>query len=208
MTQTIPFPYLVRPAALADVDGIVSVGRRVWLETFSHTTSPENMLVHLDASYTPKLISQEIANSDRLYLVAHSADGSAGVAGFAVIARGTSSSEPSVADWPNPVELQRIYVDKAHHGAGLARQLAEEVYASARKEGFESIWLGVLPENTRAVKFYEKCGSKKVGSHSFWVGEQEDVDDIMARLLCFGSVTFRRYHWAAAIGGRCRQLAV
>lgn len=183
MTQSTCPSYLVRPATPSDVNGIVAVGRKVWLETFSHTTSPENMLVHLDASYTAELIYQEISNPDRLYLVAHSADGSAGVAGFAVIARGASSSEPSVADWPNPVELQRIYVDKAHHGAGLARQLAEEVYGAARKEGYKSIWLGVLPENTRAVKFYEKCGFKKVGSHSFWVGGQEDIDDIMARLL-------------------------
>lgn len=178
-----PSPYLIRPATEADVAGIVHVGRKVWVETFSHTATPADISAYLDSSYTPDLISRGITNPNLRYLVACPNEKPHEVAAFASLATSTSSSEPSVSSWPKPIELQRIYVDSPHHGAGLARRIAEELYELGRREGYESIWLGVLPENFRAVKFYEKCGFKKVGSHEFRVGDQLDIDDIMARLL-------------------------
>lgn len=177
------FSYLIRRATQDDVQGIVLVGRKVWLETFSHTTTPENISAYLDSSYRPELISDGISNPSLRYLVACPNDRPTEVAAFAVLATDSSPSEPSVADWPKSIELQRIYVDSPHHGAGLARRIAEAVCELGRSEGYESIWLGVLPENARAVRFYEKFGFKKVGSHEFWVGDQRDIDDIMARSL-------------------------
>jgi ribosomal protein S18 acetylase RimI-like enzyme len=173
--------YSIRRATPDDIAGIVEVGRRVWVETFSHTTTPDHMAAYLDSAYRPDLISKALADPKLRYLTACLADTPGQVAGYAVLA--TDSSEPSVADWPNSIELQRIYIDTPHQGAGLARRLVEAVYELARAEGYKSIWLGVLPENTRAVKFYGKCGFRKVGTHEFWVGGQRDIDDILARTL-------------------------
>lgn len=176
-----PSTFTFRRAIEADAGGIVRIGRKVWRETFRHTTTPENVKAYLDSTYTLELITTNINDPTRRIVVVASHDGE--VAGFAVLVTDSSPSEPSIADWPSPIELQKIYIDTPYHGAGLAKLLTDGTYDLARSEGYQSIWLGVLPINTRAVRFYEKSGFVKVGEHGFWVGDQLDTDDIMIRRL-------------------------
>ena len=188
--------YTVRRATVDDTDGIVKIGRKVFSETFTHNT-PENIDLYLSKTYTNEAIRADILNPHRRILVAIPSSSSSPptpaseapngkaeeIAAFAILCTDSTPSEPSVSTWPNPIELQRIYVDTAHHGTGLAKLLSQEVDNLAREERYESIWLGVLPENQRAVRFYEKSGYKKVGTHGFWLGDQLDTDDIMIRML-------------------------
>lgn len=175
--------YTVRTATAGDVDGICDLGRRVWTSTFAHTTTEANMAAYLESAYSEQVVSEAISSPHRRFLIATPAAEPKVVAGFAILATDSTSSEPSVSTWPNPIELQRIYVDPAYHGGGVARMLTEAAYALGREEGYKSVWLGVLPENQRAVRFYEKCGFVRVGEHEFRVGDQIDIDAIMTRLL-------------------------
>jgi ribosomal protein S18 acetylase RimI-like enzyme len=79
------------------------------------------------------------------------------------------------------VELQRIYVGLDHHGSGLGKMLMDSAIAIAKKERFEWIWLGVYEENKRAKRFYEKLGFEMVGTHEFWLGSDQQIDEIYLR---------------------------
>ncbi len=46
--------------------------------------------------------------------------------------------------------------------------------------GHDLLWLGVWPKNLKAIRFYEKFGFKVIGEHEFPLGDQIDVDNIMA----------------------------
>jgi ribosomal protein S18 acetylase RimI-like enzyme len=61
--------------------------------------------------------------------------------------------------------------------------LMNKLIEHAKEGKHDLIWLGVWPNNHRAIKFYEKFGFTKVGEHSFPVGETMDTDDIMALYL-------------------------
>ncbi|KAH6915685.1 acyl-CoA N-acyltransferase [Coprinopsis sp. MPI-PUGE-AT-0042] len=161
----------------ADVDAIVALGRAIFSQTFSENTS-DNMDAYLDATYSPESVLADLQNPQRLILLA---EVKGAVAGFAYIAMDTH--EECLTGWPKPVEIQRIYVNSAYQGSGVARALAEKSIDWAREQGYESIWLGVFPTNARAVRFYQKCGFEKIGEHEFRIGNQVDIDDIMARKL-------------------------
>lgn len=57
-------------------------------------------------------------------------------------------------------ELYQFYLDKAHHGSGLAKLLMAE--AEARLSGPRA-WLGCSVGNDRAAAFYVKLGWENMG---------------------------------------------
>lgn len=84
---------------------------------------------------------------------------------------------------PNALEVERIYLRQKfqHQGLGLVLiKLAEEI---ARKENYDYMWLGVYEHNLIAQKFYKKDGFTRVGQHVFQVGEDPQIDYILAKKL-------------------------
>jgi diamine N-acetyltransferase len=80
-----------------------------------------------------------------------------------------------------PVEIWRFYVDRRHHGGGVAQRLMTAVEDAARAIGARSLWLGVWERNLKAQAFYRKCGFVDVGAHQFVLGVDVQTDRLMAR---------------------------
>jgi ribosomal protein S18 acetylase RimI-like enzyme len=79
--------------------------------------------------------------------------------------------------------LDQLYVLKAYHGTGIARELMDWALDAARRCGAEELYLTVYVENHRALRFYEKYGFEAVGRFDFMVGSHADEDIIMRKLL-------------------------
>ncbi|MCU1572167.1 MAG: acetyltransferase [Micrococcaceae bacterium] len=81
------------------------------------------------------------------------------------------------------VELSKCYVHPDRHGAGLAARLMSASLARGAAEGAAAIWLGVNQENSRAIRFYEKSGFRKVGTKTFLLGSRTEHDFVMERIV-------------------------
>jgi ribosomal protein S18 acetylase RimI-like enzyme len=57
----------------------------------------------------------------------------------------------------------------------------DECLKIAKELKFDVIWLGVWELNPRAIKFYEKNGFYKVGTHLFQMGSDEQTDLLMQK---------------------------
>ncbi len=53
----------------------------------------------------------------------------------------------------------------------------------AKKEGHESLWLGVWEHNLRARAFYERWGFRPVGTEIFRLGSDDQIDLLMEMRL-------------------------
>lgn len=173
-------------ATREDASSVVALGREVFSATFAHTVRPDALDAYLAEHYNVDAILADLHNSQRRCLLAEAvADGE--LLGYAFLATDTTESEECLREQhytnTGAIELQRIYTHPRAHGTGLARRLADAAFALAREAGFRHIWLGVLPENARAVAFYTKLGFRKVGTHEFRLGDHVDIDDIMMREL-------------------------
>jgi GNAT superfamily N-acetyltransferase len=164
----------VRLAQIVDAAAISALGARVFQETFAHGTAPDDMRQFLAETFQPALQAAEIADPSRTVFVAEADEQ---LAGFAMVRRGVSESSVAGA---NPMELQRLYVDKPWHGGGVAQALMEQVFATARESGCDTLWLGVWERNFRAQRFYAKYGFKVCGSHVFPVGKDPQIDLILS----------------------------
>ena len=60
--------------------------------------------------------------------------------------------------------LDNLHVHRKHHGSGIGRRLLIEVAKwSSRNYGKLGLWLGVLEQNEKAQRFYQKHGAADIG---------------------------------------------
>ena len=163
---------------LSDAKAAGDLGREVFTVTFGYSATPIDLEAHLESQFSPNAMLDLINDRKRRLLLGLDGDE---VVGFADLAIGTT--EACLEGYSSLIELRRLYVDIRHHGRGTAKRLMEETITLARHEGYQNIWLGVWAENPRAVKFYEKCGFRKVGDHDFWIGGTLYTDDVYVRSL-------------------------
>lgn len=144
----------------------------------------EQLQAYLDEAYTESAIAETLATPAQTTLVAVDPEEPSNVLGFALLNRSSTPSEPVIyqkPEYPNPIELQRLYVGLEAHGKGIGTALMAAAEALARKEGFETMWLGVWEENWRAQGVYAKLGYQKVGEHVFDVGGDAQTDWILVK---------------------------
>ncbi|EEL44967.1 Protease synthase and sporulation negative regulatory protein PAI 1 [Bacillus cereus Rock3-42] len=81
------------------------------------------------------------------------------------------------------LEVERIYIKSSFQKHGLGKYLLNNAIEIAIEHNKKNIWLGVWEKNENAIAFYKKLGFVQAGSHSFYMGDDEQVDLIMIKTL-------------------------
>lgn len=63
-------------------------------------------------------------------------------------------------------ELIQMWIAPEHRGGPLASELVEALLGWAARQGFGTIRAEVTPGNSRALRFYQKCGFSQLDSDS------------------------------------------
>jgi len=149
--------------------------KSVFCDTFAHLYSPEDLAAFL-AQFTVEGWRGELTNPDFAFHVAEEARALVGYAKLSPMKLPFEDDRPAIL-------LSQLYVDEAHHGAGISHQLMDRTFAEAKDRGKERLYLTVFTENHRARRFYERLGFEAVGEYDFMVGKQADQDIIMRKTL-------------------------
>jgi ribosomal protein S18 acetylase RimI-like enzyme len=167
----------IHPATAEDAALIRELGLRIFTETFGPANRAENMRAYLATAYSPERVREEVADPASIHLIAE-VEGTA--AGYARLHAGEVAA-PVAGE--RPVELVRLYVERAHHGSGVAVALMQACLDHARDGGHDVMYLGVWEHNARAIAFYRKWAFEKVGEHAFMLGDDEQTDWVMSRAV-------------------------
>lgn len=173
--------YHTRAAIPADAPALAALGERTFRDTFAAQNTPEDLARHVAATYSPAHQAAELTDPQRTTLVAVTDAGTP--VGFAQLCAGAG---PPCVTGPAPIELLRLYVDRAYHGRGVAPALVAATLDAAAARGATTIWLGVWERNPRAIAFYTKWGFQDVGSHEFLLGSDRQTDRVMVRPVAGG----------------------
>ena len=165
----------VRRATPADAELLSELAYKIFLDTFGPQNKPEDLEKHAKRSYSREIQLRELTDPSLTYFIAE-VDGQA--AGFAMIGEAKSAA---FLKHDEPIELFRFYVDKEWHGKGVAAPMMDVCYAEARARGGKTICLSVWEHNPRAIRFYEKIGYQKAGTHPYILGEDVQTDWVMTK---------------------------
>ena len=167
----------IRPATLADAEPLAALAERTFRDTFADDNAPGDMEAYVRDSFSLERVRAELADGANSFLLAF-ADGAERPSGYAKLRTGTT--DPSVTG-PDPVELERLYVDRGAIGRGAGAALMRAALEAARTLGYRTLWLGVWERNARAISFYERWEFETVGDHVFRLGSDNQTDLIMER---------------------------
>lgn len=167
----------IRIATRADALPLADIAEQTFRDTFARDNTAHDMDVHCRASFGEAIQADEIASADLITLVC---EDNGILIGFAQL-RWRHASPAVVASAPG--EIQRLYVERAWHGRGIAQRLMQAALDALAARNCDVVWLGVWERNPKAIAFYTKMGFVAVGEHTFIVGHDAQRDVIMARPL-------------------------
>lgn len=146
-------------------------------DTFKDQNSPENMKAYLESAFHSKQLEKELSTvSSQFFFVYFNHE----VAGYLKVNTNEAQSE-EMGD--ESLEIERIYIKNKFQKHGLGKYLFNKAVEIALESNKKKIWLGVWEKNENAIAFYEKMGFVQTGAHSFYMGDEEQIDFIMIKTL-------------------------
>jgi len=162
---------------MENVQVLQEISIETFNDTFSNQNSPDNMKVYMDRAFTMKQLESELANrSSQFYFISFDKE----VAGYLKVNVDDAQSETMGDDF---LEIERIYKRSKFQKKGLGKYLIDQAIEIAREQNKNNIWLGVWEKNENAIRFYKKLGFVQTGTHSFYMGDEEQIDFIMTKKL-------------------------
>ncbi|OYY78844.1 MAG: hypothetical protein B7Y43_04685 [Sphingomonas sp. 28-62-20] len=167
-----------RDATLDDGPALDAMARKIWLETFEHSASAEDIALYVGEAYGPagKLIAAMTDPAHHFRLACAGED----IAGYVKL---SSVWLEAPALLPGALQLSQLYVATPFHGSGIAQALMAWTIDTARSRGATALVLTVWEDNDRAKRFYDRYGFVHIGDYAFPTGNQIDRDLIMQLVL-------------------------
>ncbi|MDM5357034.1 GNAT family N-acetyltransferase [Peribacillus sp. RS7] len=167
----------IKKCTLEDSRKLQLISYETFNETFKHQNSPENMNAYLERAFNLKQLENELSNiSSQFYFVYFNNE----VAGYLKVNTDDAQSEEMGAE---SLEIERVYIKKKFQKHGLGKYLLNKAIEIAMDRNKKKIWLGVWEKNENAIAFYKKLGFVQTGAHSFYMGDEEQMDLIMTKTL-------------------------
>ncbi|WP_337031737.1 GNAT family N-acetyltransferase [Paenibacillus illinoisensis] len=146
-------------------------------DTFKDQNTPENMEAYLAKAFHSEQLERELANpSSDIYFVYFNDE----LAGYLKVNVNDAQSEKMGKEF---LEIERIYIRSPFQNHGLGKVLLNKAIEIAMEKNKSKVWLGVWEKNRKAIAFYNKMGFIQTGAHSFYMGDEEQIDFIMSKTL-------------------------
>jgi ribosomal protein S18 acetylase RimI-like enzyme len=167
----------IKKCTLEDLHKLQEISCETFIETFKDQNSPENLKAYLDRALNLNQLEKELSNiSSQFFFVFFNNE----VAGHLKVNTNDAQSE-QMGD--ESLEVERIYIKNKFQKQGLGKYLINKAVEMAMERHKKKIWLGVWEKNENAIVFYKKLGFVQTGSHSFYMGDEEQTDFIMTKSI-------------------------
>jgi ribosomal protein S18 acetylase RimI-like enzyme len=167
----------IKKCTLEDVHDLQDISYKTFNETFKDQNSQENMNAYLEKAFTVEQLEKELSNpSSQFFFIYFNHE----IAGYLKVNTDDAQSEEMGEE---ALEVERIYISDNFQKQGLGEHLFNKALEIATTLNKKKIWLGVWEKNKNAIAFYRKQGFVQTGSHSFYMGDEEQTDFIMVKTL-------------------------
>jgi ribosomal protein S18 acetylase RimI-like enzyme len=166
----------IRPANPSDSEIVALLGRITFVETFGHlfVHHAADLSAYLDHTFAVAKIRNSLGESDNRYWLALR-DGLP-----VAYAKLKYPSPTALLPGEDPAQLQKVYVLRELLDLGIGKVLLAAVLDDATRRGLGTIWLDVLKQNGRAIRFYERQGFLPLGDDTYTIGAQTFEFHLMA----------------------------
>ncbi|NIK72105.1 MULTISPECIES: N-acetyltransferase [unclassified Paenibacillus] len=160
-----------------DLPLLQQISIETFYDTFKDQNSPDQMKAYLERAFNAEKLEEEWSNpSSEFYFIVCDEE----AAGYLKVNVDDAQTEKMGEE---ALEIERIYIRSGFQRQGLGKHLFDKALEIAIGHHKKKIWLGVWERNESAIAFYRKAGFVQTGAHSFYMGDEEQIDFIMSKTL-------------------------
>ena len=167
----------LKKCTLEDLKLLQKISIELFTDTFKDQNTEEDLENYLEKAYNSTQLKQELTNDNSTFFFLLDNEE---IVGYLKLNIGDAQTE-DIAE--NAVEIERIYILSNLKRKGYGTFLIENAEQFAKQKNKKVIWLGVWEKNFSALSFYKKNGFIQISSHSFFMGEDEQIDLIMTKII-------------------------
>ncbi|MDY8135704.1 GNAT family N-acetyltransferase [Aquimarina sp. 2201CG5-10] len=168
----------IRRAIVEDAEIVSYLGTTTFDQAFGDFfKDKEGLREYLDTTFSVEKIKNSLKKDTNKYWVVTDQDQSIGYAKLQL------NSPSEFIKGNNVCKLQKIYFLNTFSAKGIGSKLQQLIFEEAIANYCDFMWLSVLKENDRAVKFYERNDYKIVGEHPFMIGNDRFNFWVMSKKL-------------------------
>ena len=162
---------------LDELRTLQELSKKTFYEAFSSSTSPEDMQAYLDRAFSEEKLGSELEGVDSQFYFAQL---QGRPVGYLKLNFGKAQTEKLDG---YGLEIERIYILQEFQGRKIGQQLIARAIGIAEELKMEHVWLGVWEKNNGAIALYQRNGFVQVGSHPFMMGQDQQTDLILKRVI-------------------------
>lgn len=166
-----------RECTVSDLDTLIQISKDTFIAAFEAENEPEDFREYIASAFSREQLKKELLNVDsQFYFVFENMD----LVGYFKVNSGQAQTD--VKD-KNSLELERIYVVDGHQGKGIGAWMLQQIINLAKHKDMAYVWLGVWEHNPGAIRFYQKHGFTKFGTHPYYIGNDKQTDWLLRLML-------------------------
>ena len=165
---------LVRPS---DVEALRNLALKTIYEAFEHRNNPEDFEAYTSVAFSRQQLLSEINHPNSVFYFAIVDNEPVG---YIKLNFRDAQAEFKEDD---SVEVGRLYVLASQQGKRIGAQLLDFAFDKALEEKMQYVWVGSWEHNPDATRFYERNGFVAFGSHKFFVGNDEQTDILLKKVM-------------------------
>ncbi len=162
----------IREATIHDTDNLSSLASRTFIDTYDDL-SEEELTRYASEFFSRGRFREYLEDPGIRVLVA----GDGELVGYTLLRQ---SKAPVPLSSSHQIECVRFFIDKTVQGQYLGSKLLGKARRVSAQNGYDTLWLKVWDQNTKAISFYEKKGFGHFGSVPYTDGGMDDRVLIMA----------------------------
>ena len=154
----------IRRATIEDAEVLADLGAETWINTYITDRYTAGMRSYANGIFHAQQLKKQLADSKSFFLIA---EVNQRAVGFAQMHGATMLQNIS---GPDPIELERFYVENVWLGKGVVLHLMLACLAYAREHGFHTICVSDWKYTKHARVFYHHWQRSESGVYYFTIG--------------------------------------
>ena len=162
-----------KKCTLKDLSPLIELARSTFVQAFEKYNDPDDFKSYVVTAFSENTIRSELSNPNSTFYFIFIGKQRAG---YCKLNEKDAQNEQFDA---LSIELERIYIKKDFQSKKIGQQALQKILQLAKNKKVNFLWLGVWEHNPGAIRFYERNGFKKFGSHPYMLGKDKQTDWLM-----------------------------
>ncbi|WP_420321010.1 GNAT family N-acetyltransferase [Flagellimonas sp.] len=163
----------LQQCTLGDLQQLVKISKDTFVDAFEKDNDPRDFETYIQQAFSMEQLRLELENQNTQFFFVFLGQE---LIGYLKLNKEEAQSDIKDSE---SLELERIYVVQKFQGKGIGNWLLQQVIQIGQKQALAYIWLGVWEKNEAAIRFYQKHGFQKFGTHPYYIGKDKQTDWLM-----------------------------